>query len=109
MSDLAACASTTSCFHEGELAVQRRAGVLDDAARLSGMLAPARLRDGMAGFLAERTFAAITARDAAGTVWISPLVGPPRFLRVAAPTVLEVRALPAEGDPHWATPCNYLT
>jgi hypothetical protein len=29
VSDLAASASTTSCFHEGELAVPRRAGVLD--------------------------------------------------------------------------------
>lgn len=99
MSDPAAGASTTLCFHEGELAVQRRAGVLDEAARLSGMLAPARLGDGVSRFLAERTFAAITARDAAGTLWISPLVGPPGFLRVAAPTVLEVGALPAEGDP----------
>lgn len=99
MSDPAASASTTVCFHEGELAVQRRAGVLDEAARLSGMLAPARLGDGVSRFLADRTFAAITARDAAGTLWISPLVGPPGFLRVTAPTVLEVRALPAEGDP----------
>lgn len=99
MSDPAARASTTSGFHEGELAVQRRAGVLDEAARLSGMLAPARLGDGVARFLANRTFAAITARDAAGMLWISPLVGPPGFLRVAAPTVLEVGVRPAEGDP----------
>jgi len=92
-------ASTNSGFHEGELAVQRRAGVLDEAARLSGMLAPARLGDGVARFLANRTFAAITARDAAGMLWISPLVGPPGFLMVAAATVLEVGVRPAEGDP----------
>ncbi len=106
MSDPAADASTTMCFHEGELAVQRRAGVLDETARLSGMLAPARLGYGVSRFLAERTFAAITTRDAAGTLWTSPLVGPPGFLRVAAPTVLEVAALPAEGDPlrHLLTP-----
>jgi predicted pyridoxine 5'-phosphate oxidase superfamily flavin-nucleotide-binding protein len=95
-----------SWFHEGELAVQSKAGVLEDAARLSGMLAPARLSGGIARFLADRRFAAITARDAEGTLWTSPLVGPPGFLRVAAPAVLEVRARPVEGDPlcHLPTP-----
>jgi predicted pyridoxine 5'-phosphate oxidase superfamily flavin-nucleotide-binding protein len=89
----------TTGFHEGELAVQREAGVARDAARLTGMLAPAQLRGGVTRFLAERTFAAITARDADGTLWTSPLAGPPGFLHVASPTDLDVRALPAEGDP----------
>ncbi|OUC91871.1 pyridoxamine 5'-phosphate oxidase family protein [Streptomyces swartbergensis] len=91
--------TTTAEFHEGELAVQRHAGVARDAARLSGMLAPAQLRGGVMRFLAERTFAAITARDATGVLWISPLTGPPGFLRVTSPTALDVRTLPAEGDP----------
>ncbi|WP_405911536.1 pyridoxamine 5'-phosphate oxidase family protein [Streptomyces sp. NBC_00963] len=94
-----ATGNTTSGFHEGELAVQRQAGVTRDAARLTGMLAPARLRSGVTRFLAEQTFAAITARDADGTLWTSPLTGPPGFLHVASPTALDVRSLPAEGDP----------
>ncbi|MET8566116.1 pyridoxamine 5'-phosphate oxidase family protein [Streptomyces flaveolus] len=91
--------STPVGFHEGELAVQRQAGVARDAARLSGMLAPAQLRGGVARFLAERTFAAITARAMDGTLWVSPLTGPPGFLHVASSAALAVRALPAEGDP----------
>ncbi|WAL69082.1 pyridoxamine 5'-phosphate oxidase family protein [Amycolatopsis cynarae] len=86
-------------FHGGELAVQRRAGVTALAARLSGMLAPAELRGGIVRFLADRTFAAVTARDRAGRLWISPLAGPPGFLSAADPTTLRIHALPATGDP----------
>ena len=60
-------------FHDGELAVQRRAGVAAEAARLSGMLAPARLGGGLARVLADRTLAVLTGRDRDGRLWISPL------------------------------------
>ncbi|MFF4902641.1 pyridoxamine 5'-phosphate oxidase family protein [Streptomyces sp. NPDC001068] len=63
------------------------------------MLAPARLRSGVVQFLAERTFAAITGRDVDGRLWITPLVGPPGFLRAVSPDVLHVQALPTEGTP----------
>ncbi|SED61650.1 hypothetical protein SAMN05216533_0099 [Streptomyces sp. Ag109_O5-10] len=86
-------------FHEGELSVQRRAGVAGEAARLRGMLAPAQLRSGVSQFLADRTFAAITGRDVDGRLWITPLVGPPGFLRAVSPDVLHVQALPTEGAP----------
>ena len=86
-------------FHAGELAVQRRAGVEDDAARLSGMLAPADLRSGLGLFLAGRTYAAMSARDGAGRLWVSPLVGEPGFLEVLGPTTLEIGAAPGPGDP----------
>ena len=59
-------------FHDGELAVQQRAGATAAAARLSGMLAPAELRGGLPRFLAARTFAALTARDQAARLWTSP-------------------------------------
>ena len=84
-------------FHEGELAVQQLAGVRAEADRLSGMLAPPHL-GGAARFLGERTFAALTGRDAEGRLWTSPLVGPPGFLDAEA-TTLRVRALPSPGDP----------
>ncbi|MEW1654256.1 pyridoxamine 5'-phosphate oxidase family protein [Streptomyces sp. NPDC093707] len=90
---------TPAGFHEGELAVQHQAGATRDAARLAGMLAPARLSGGVSRFLAEGTFAAITAHDADGTLWISPLAGRPGFLHITSPTGLDVRALPVQGDP----------
>jgi hypothetical protein len=86
-------------FHEGELAVQQRAGVTAAAARLSGMLAPADLRGGLTRFLAGRTFAALSASDASGRLWVSPLAGPPGFLAAASPVTLDVYAVPLPGDP----------
>ena len=80
-----------SGFHDGELAVQRQAGVEAAAARLSSMLSRAELRDGTAAFLHDATFAAITARDPAGHLWISPLSGPPGFLNRAGPRTLTIR------------------
>ncbi|MFJ1598859.1 pyridoxamine 5'-phosphate oxidase family protein [Streptomyces sp. NPDC088261] len=85
-------------FHEGELAVQRRAGVGGPAARLAGMLAPPDLSGGAATFLRDRDLAVLTARDRDGRLWTSPLPGTPGFL-VARDRSLEVHALPAPGDP----------
>jgi predicted pyridoxine 5'-phosphate oxidase superfamily flavin-nucleotide-binding protein len=86
-------------FHTGELAVQRRAGVEADAARLAPMLAPAQLRGGLAAFLADRTFAVLAARDPAGRLWASPLTGPAGFLAVTSPTTLQVTAAMSATDP----------
>lgn len=88
-----------SGFHDGELAVQRRAGVDTAAARLAGMLRPADLRGGATYFLAERTFAAVTARDKSGRLWISPLTGAPGFLQARGASTLVISAAPLEGDP----------
>ncbi|HEY3954921.1 MAG TPA: pyridoxamine 5'-phosphate oxidase family protein [Streptosporangiaceae bacterium] len=86
-------------FHAGELAVQRRAGVEAEAARLSRMLEPVELTGGIVAFLAARTFAVLTARDNAGRLWVTPLTGSPGFLAVASPTTLAVSATIAQGDP----------
>lgn len=86
-------------FHSGELAVQQRAGTRQDAARLSPMLEPAELRGGIVAFLADRTFAVITARDADGRLWSSPLTGPAGFLEAVTPRTLAIRARLPEGDP----------
>jgi uncharacterized protein len=85
-------------FHVGELAVQQRAGSTEEAARLSPMLDPAQLRGGIVAFLADRTFAAITARDADGRLWTSPLSGPPGFLEAVSPTELAIHARLPDGD-----------
>jgi uncharacterized protein len=93
-------------FHPGELAVQQRAGTREEAARLSPMLDPAQLRGGIVAFLADRTFAAITARDVDGRLWTSPLSGPPGFLEAVSPTTLAVHARLAEGDPLHGLPAG---
>lgn len=92
-------------FHSGELDVQRRAGVARDAARLAGMLAPPHLDGGAARFLAQRRFAVLTARDAGGTLWTSPLLGEPGFLD-AHGTTLQVHARPGRTDPLAALPAG---
>jgi uncharacterized protein len=86
-------------FHDGELAVQRRAGTRDEAARLSGMLEPAELRGGIVTFLAQRRYAVITGRDANGRLWNSPLTGSAGFLEAVSPDTLAIHARPREGDP----------
>src|SRR6185437_229825 len=86
-------------FHPGELAVQRRAGVHTEAERLSPMLEPAELRGGIVAFLADRTLAVLTATDADGQLWTSPLSGAPGFLEVVSPTTLVIHARLPEGDP----------
>ena len=92
-------------FHEGELLVQGRAGVREDAARLSGMLAAASLDGGLGRFLATRTFAGMAARDRDGRLWISPLVGAPGFLEGAGRR-LRVHAGVAEVDPLYGLPAG---
>jgi predicted pyridoxine 5'-phosphate oxidase superfamily flavin-nucleotide-binding protein len=86
-------------FHAGELAVQARAGVRDQAKRLGGaMLAVPDLSGGISSFLADRDFAVITARDDDRRLWISPLLAPAGFLE-AADRTLRVHASPSCGDP----------
>jgi hypothetical protein len=93
-------------FHAGELAVQRQAGVEQEAARLAGMLEPARLRGGLAGFLADRTFAVLAARDQGGRLWASPLTGTPGYLAVTSLTTLQVTAAIPAADPLHALPAG---
>lgn len=86
-------------FHEGELAVQDRAGVRAQAARLGGaMLATPDLNGSIGAFLAARAFAVLTARDADGRLWTSPLFSSPGFLQ-AHDRELRVLAAPDPGDP----------
>lgn len=81
-------------FHSGELAVQQQAGVRVFADRLEGMLDPPNLLGGLSRFLAGRTYAAISARDRAGVLWVAPLVGEPGFLEITGPKQLRVHAAP---------------
>lgn len=77
-----------------------------EAARLTGMLEPPELRGGIVGFLARCTFAALTGRDAAGHLWVSPLAGEPGVFAVDSPTELSARVTLPDGDPLHALPAD---
>jgi hypothetical protein len=70
------------------------------------MLDPVELRGGIVAFLADRRFGAITARDADGRLWTSPLSGPPGFLEAVSPTTLAIHARLPEGDPLHGLPAG---
>ncbi|TFC17966.1 pyridoxamine 5'-phosphate oxidase [Cryobacterium algoritolerans] len=93
-------------FHAGELAVQRKAGVEQDAARLSRMLEPVALTGGISRFLSDRTFLVISGRDAAGQLWTSPLVGQRGFLEVQSDTTVAIHAVIPAGDPLHGLPAG---
>src|SRR4029079_2760949 len=81
-----------------ELAVQSRAGVRAQAARLGGtMLAVPDLNGGISGSLAERDCAVLTAREADGRLWTSALIASAGFLE-ARDRELTVHAAPGSGD-----------
>ncbi|GIF45152.1 pyridoxamine 5'-phosphate oxidase family protein [Actinoplanes xinjiangensis] len=87
-----------SAFHSGELAAQRRAGVLDAAAHVSAVVGTtfptvARL------FLAEQSMLVVGATDGRGDVWATMLTGDPGFITVTGPSTIEVAATPPPGDP----------
>lgn len=86
-------------FHAGEIAVQELVGVRREAAHLEGMLAPASISRGMAGFLAQRTFAGLTAHDRQGRLWTSALAAPAGFLEVTSAESIRVHTVPPYDDP----------
>ena len=61
------------------------------------MLAVPDLNGGISGFLAERDFAVLTARDADGRLWTSALIASAGFLE-ARDRELTVHAAPGSGD-----------
>jgi predicted pyridoxine 5'-phosphate oxidase superfamily flavin-nucleotide-binding protein len=65
-------------FHEGELAVQRRAGVERAAAQVGRMIGPS-IPPEFAGFVARQPFVVAAAPDAEGRIWATLLVGGPGF------------------------------
>jgi predicted pyridoxine 5'-phosphate oxidase superfamily flavin-nucleotide-binding protein len=93
-----AMGSGTNPYHAGELAVQRRAGVVEMAARIGrGIhheLAPA-----AAAFLAERSFVVVASRARDRRVWASLLTGPVGFLAARDPRTLVITAVPVDSDP----------
>ena len=85
-------------FHEGELEVQRRAGVASTAERV-GRIVRHEIPDAARRFIAEQRFAILGAADQEGRVWASLLLGDPGFLSAPTDELLHVAARPWPDDP----------
>jgi hypothetical protein len=83
-------------FHEGELAVQARAGVRASAARVGGIIGDT-IPPALVPSLRSARVVALGAPDETGRVWATLLVGEPGFVD-ASPHRLRVRAQPRAGD-----------
>jgi len=84
-----------SVWHEGELAVQLRAGVGEVSRRGIHSQIP----DGLVGFLSERRLVVFASIDSDRRTWASLRLAEPGFLRVLDRLTLETGAADLDGDP----------
>jgi predicted pyridoxine 5'-phosphate oxidase superfamily flavin-nucleotide-binding protein len=85
-------------FHRGELAVQERVGVRQQAAKIGGSIhgtVPA----GASAFLEQRRFVVLATADPNSRPWASILTGSPGFASAPHPLEVRINASPAPGDP----------
>ncbi len=85
-------------FHPGEVEIQRRAGVRDEAERLGRTITPF-LTDGAARLMTKHRLAVAASLDADSRVWASLLTGPSGFLRPIDDRLLLIERLPHPADP----------
>ena len=85
-------------FHSGEIAVQSRAGVTEDAAEVGEGIID-RVPEAARDFLGPRRMVVITTVDARGRVWASVVTGEPGFLSLLDERNVRIGALPPERDP----------
>src|SRR6478672_9198486 len=85
-------------FHEGELEVQRRAGVAANAEKI-GRSILREVPEIARRFAEERRFIVVGAADPDARVWATLLQGPEGFVSAPAEDRLQVAARPPAGDP----------
>jgi predicted pyridoxine 5'-phosphate oxidase superfamily flavin-nucleotide-binding protein len=85
-------------FHAGELEMQRRAGVVEEARRVAAIIAPG-LPAGAGPFLARQRLAVAATLEPSGRVWASLLTGPPGFLAPVGEGLVRIGARWIPGDP----------
>jgi len=83
-----------SAFHEGERAVQARAGVRDKLEAIGQRNIRDHMPDQHRAFFEELPFLVLGAHDAGLRPWASLLVGQPGFVRSPDPRTLTIAALP---------------
>ncbi|MHA7664494.1 pyridoxamine 5'-phosphate oxidase family protein [Mycolicibacterium sp. HS_4_1] len=86
-----------NAYHAGELAVQRRMGQAEIAARVGRMIRT-EIPAAAAAFLIEQPMVVLAATDDAGRVWASLVTGSAGFVHTDDQTIT-VGALPVPGDP----------
>jgi predicted pyridoxine 5'-phosphate oxidase superfamily flavin-nucleotide-binding protein len=84
-------------FHAGEIHVQRRLGVREDAERV-GRIVASEIPSAARAFMKSQRMAVVASLDARGRPWASLLTGPAGFLEADAHR-LEIAARPIPGDP----------
>lgn len=90
-------------FHDGELAVQERAGVRDLAAQ-TGRMIRHRLFAGTRAFIERQPLILCASLDGQHNVWASMVQGTPGFVRAIDDCAIEIRSEPTRldaGDPLW--------
>ena len=90
---------TTPTFHEGERAVQVRAGVAERMSQLGPRVIRDFMPDQHRAFFAQLPFVMVGTVDTAGQPWASVLTAPPGFIRSPDAHTLILQALPLAGDP----------
>ncbi|MGA7762523.1 MAG: pyridoxamine 5'-phosphate oxidase family protein [Candidatus Binataceae bacterium] len=89
---------TAMKYHDGEIAVQARAGVRPQADKLAagirGSIAPERRE-----FVAAQRIAVLGTVDRRGRVWASVVTGQAGFLQALDEQTIRIAAVPAAGDP----------
>lgn len=91
---------TVTTFHEGELAVQRRAGVVDTAAKV-GRIIESEIPPAFAAFVMSRQSLVVARPEEDGRVWASLVTGSPGFARALDERRLLIATPPfcADGAP----------
>ncbi|MEU4690955.1 pyridoxamine 5'-phosphate oxidase family protein [Actinoplanes sp. NPDC023714] len=90
--------ASSESYHHGELAAQKRAGVVREAAHVAALLG-AEIPRVARTFLAAQPMVVVGAAGRDGAVWATMLTGEPGFLAVTGTSSITVAATPAAGDP----------
>ncbi len=85
-------------YHSGELAVQQKAGVQDEAKAL-GKIVSSRLKPAALDFLRNQRLAIASTVDSKGRVWASLLTGEPGFVQMVEEQVVRIDTAQVFGDP----------
>lgn len=91
--------ATATPWHEGERAMQARAGVRERMEAFGARVLRDHMPDQHRDFFAQLPFLVVGSLDASSQPWASVLAAPPGFAHSPDPRRLRIDALPADGDP----------
>jgi predicted pyridoxine 5'-phosphate oxidase superfamily flavin-nucleotide-binding protein len=91
--------AAAATWHEGERALQSRAGIGERMAEIGPRVVRDHMPDQHRSFFAQLPFVIAGSLDAERRPWASVLAAPPGFAHSPDPTHLRIDALPLAGDP----------